>query len=255
MSNYGTECCFVLPCTVAEAVLIKRAFDSLTGVLEQPPIIITENNTGKLTLIEKLVSHAYYNHPEYISASKEKPPVDVVEMDWDFELKVVNELLQLEGSGCLCDETITVFTQAVLVALNSKEMIAIGFSSVCDQFKPGAFGGYGCVVTQDVIRWQAVSDFFDLELTSHAKQKRYYICCAVEINGDIEYLNTFVMRCASSESPRQKLHNIVLNLHPGGTEKDNDYIQYDGGLNAKSLRMAPITPLEYQTLSQYLAVH
>lgn len=197
-----------------------------------------------------MVRHCVLNHPD-------RTVGEVLEdCDWSFDGEICPEgFLVHRDCGNFNSEHAALFAQASLIAFGRNELLEFQISYSSNNFRrTDGYGGAACVVSRDFIRWTGNHDFLESERTAFKEHMRYYFCSFIEVNRELEYPVTFILRCPTTVNAAQRFDAILLNYRCGGEMNADGEIHYSSGSAIKNAVLKPVTPYEYQVMKDYLTV-
>ncbi|WP_434653001.1 hypothetical protein ACMYSM_12270 [Raoultella planticola] len=153
--------------------------------------------------------------------------------DWSFDGEICPEgFLVHSDCGNFNSEHAALFAQASLIAFGRNELLEFQISYSSNNFRrTDSYGGAACVVSRDFIRWAGNHDFLESECTAFKENMRYYFCSFIEINRELEYPVTFILRCPTTVNAAQRFGSAI-----------------------KNAVLKPVTPDEYRVMKDYLTV-
>lgn len=251
MADYYSLSAFVINATPVQSAVLLEAMNELFEPDDNFIANLTSStNTEGLSEMERIVRHCVLNHPD-------RTVEEVIEdCDWSFDGEICSEgFLVHSDCGNFNSEHAALFAQASLIAFERNELLEFQISHTSDNFRrTDGYGGAACVVSRDFIRWTGNYEFLEAERTAFNENMHYYFCSFTEVHGELEYPETFILRCPANVNAAQRFDELLLNYRTGG-EKDTDgVINFVTGSSIKKTTLKTLTPDEYRVLKQFLTV-
>lgn len=251
MADYYSESAFIIGVNPEQSAILLEAMNELfepdDDFIQK---LISSENTGGLSEVERIVRHCVLNHPDRTVNEFSE------DCDWSFFGDECPEgFLVHSDAGNFNSEHAALFAQAALIAFDRNELIEFKIAYTCSNSKrTDGFGGAACVVSKDFIRWTGLHSFLEAERIAFAENVNYFFCEFTEVVGELEYPVTFILRCPASVNAAQRYEEIQLNYRNGGERYANGGIQFSAGSAIKKASMKPVTPDEVRVMKTYLNV-
>ncbi|WP_154975132.1 hypothetical protein [Klebsiella grimontii] len=251
MADYYSLSAFVINATPVQSAVLLEAMNELFEPDDNFIAKLTSStNTEGLSEMERIVRHCVLNHPD-------RTVEEVIEdCDWSFDGEICSEgFLVHSDCGNFNSEHAALFAQASLIAFERNELIEFQISHTSDNFRRiDGYGGAACVVSREFIRWTGNHAFLEAERTAFKENMHYYFCSFTEVHGELEYPESFILRCPANVNAALRFDDILLNYRTGGEKDINGVINFVSGSSIKKSTLKTLTPEEYQVLKQFLTV-